>query len=590
MDRQTNRWNVIQRAVEDAGVALSWVSWKTDDRILIGARFRLKSGEGNWVTRVLSSARTGGQTVLMFEGQSTRLAVGWAPVDMVSRLPRDPENVMLAAYADTGLALWKANVNTGRVQKIQIGNWDTAYWALDLDGEPVLRRDDLPRNSGYRMFRRAPGQRQWTEFLEVRRSAAVEAEEFQPFTAAPAPGHVYVAARPPGRDLNALYDFNATTGVYGEPLMSHPRADIDSALIDHATGELLGVCADAQRYECIGKDRALQRHLGAIDGFFGRAASIDLIDMSDDQNVWLLHVQAQDQPAAYFIYDRAATRIDPLVAVYDSFANVTFATTKVVTYKARDGTDLWGYLTNGVAPGEAMRPLIVLPHGGPEARDSSGFDREVQFLASRGYQVFRPNFRGGGGFGRAFSEAGYRQWGKRMQDDVTDGLKHLVDTGAANAARVCIMGGSYGGYAALAGATLTPDLYKCVISIAGVSDLPEMLASERAEEGRGSMSYAYWVKAIGDPSTDRASLDAVSPRQLAAAARAPVLLLHGDADGIVPVQQSRLMKRALTDARRPVKLVEFEDEGHWPFLWEKENLVVYLKEIEAFLKEHLPTG
>lgn len=345
-----------------------------------------------------------------------------------------------------------------------------------------------------------------------------------------------------------------------------------------------------QRYECIGKDRALGRHLAAIDGFLNHAANINLLDLSDDQKIWLLYVEAHDEPGAYLIYDRTAARIDPLAAVSNALVGVVFAPTKVVAYKSRDGVDLWGYLTNGVAPGEAIRPLIVLPHGGPEARDSSGFDREVQFLASRGYQVFRPNFRGGSGFGRAFTEAGYRQWGRRMQDDVTDGLKHLVDTGAADRARVCIMGASYGGYAALAGATLTPDLYKCVIAIAGVSDLPEMLESERFDEGRGSMAYAYWVKAIGDPSTDRAALKAASPRRQAAAARAPVLLLHGDDDGIVPVQQARMMKRALTEAGRSVKLVEYKDEGHSPFLWEKENLIAYLREIETFLAQHLPVN
>lgn len=200
--------------------------------------------------------------------------------------------------------------------------------------------------------------------------------------------------------------------------------------------------------------------------------------------------------------------------------------------------------------------------------------------------VFQPNFRGGGGFGRTFAEAGYRQWGKRMQDDITDGLKHLVDSGGADPARVCIFGWSYGGYAALAGGALTPDLYKCVISGAGPSDLLRMLEFEREEAGRGSAAYAYWKRAIGDPGADRDALIAVSPRRMAAQFRAPVLLLHGHEDEVVPVEQSRIMKAALEAAGKPVRLVEFDEEGH--SLMRIANIETRYRELETFLAQHLP--
>jgi dipeptidyl aminopeptidase/acylaminoacyl peptidase len=151
---------------------------------------------------------------------------------------------------------------------------------------------------------------------------------------------------------------------------------------------------------------------------------------------------------------------------------------ETIAYSTRDGAQIWGYLTT---PRGAPRsaPLIVMPHGGPESRDVYGFDTLAQFLASRGYLVFQPQFRGSGGFGRAFAELGYRQWGQRMQNDVTDGVRHLIETGRADASRICIFGASYGGYAALAGAAFTPDLYRCAVSWAGVSDLVDLVRDER---------------------------------------------------------------------------------------------------------------
>ncbi len=205
-DRQTGRWSTVQRAVEAEGVGLAWVGWKNDERLLIGARFKLvrREDDSPWISRVLSSPRTGGATVTMFENQTSRLAVSYAATKLVSRLPHDPEHVLLAAYADIGLALWKANVNTGRVQRVEVGNWNTTYWALDLHGTPILRRDEMYRNSGYRMFRRTPGTREWIQFFEEKRAAAINADEFEPHNAAPGVGQVYVSARPAGRDLNAL--------------------------------------------------------------------------------------------------------------------------------------------------------------------------------------------------------------------------------------------------------------------------------------------------------------------------------------------------------------------------------------------------
>ena len=600
IDLTTRQSSIVQRAREADGVKLEWVDWKNDDRLIIGARYKVSwmtpggvtgsiirhqdKTEDYWIARVLSSPRIGGEAVQMFEGQSNQLARGAIPTQLVSRLPHEPDSILLSAYSPTGNALWKANVTTGAVTKIDQADWDTYDWWVDANGAPVLKAEELPRNSGQRFFRRAPGGRDWTLVLSLERAEAANSTVFTPIAAAASPGAIYVAARPEGQDRAAIYAFDTATGAYGAPLLSHPVADFESAIIDRTSNALLGACADNQRVECVGIDPAMSRHLRGIDGFFGKKAPFKVVEMSDDQTVWLIEAAEPASPEAYYIYRRDASSITPVISTRSELLHAALATTQIVSYKGSDGADLWGFLT-GAASG-APRPLVVMPHGGPESRDHSGYDDWAQFLASRGYAVFQPNFRGGSGFGRAFAEAGYRQWGKRMQDDITDGVKHLTAAGLADPARICIFGWSYGGYAALAGGALTPDLYKCVIAGAGPSDLRDMLAFERLEQGHGSAAYAYWVRAIGDPSADRDALAAVSPRQLANAFKAPVLLLHGVDDDIVPVSQSRDMEAALRAAGRDVKFVELANEGH--YLKRYESRVRMYQELETFLNRNLP--
>jgi dipeptidyl aminopeptidase/acylaminoacyl peptidase len=588
-DRATGANTIISRAREEIGVQISWVSWKSDDTLIVGTANRLRiDNDFYWIPRVMAMSRAGANSVLLFEDQSSRLAARFAPIHLSNRLPRDPDHVLLEAWGPNGNALWRADIKTGRVERIDSGRWETAGWMVDITGQPVLRMDELPRNTGIRFMRRAPGERDWTLHLELKKAAAVNAIEFLPFAATGKPGELYVAVRREGDDLAGIHVMDTATGAYGPQLMAHPRADISDALIDPASRELVAVCADVQKYECIGRDRSVSRYINAIDAFFGRNSRVSIVSTSDDMKVWLLHVEQAGEPPAYFMFDRDAVKIDPLASAYLALHGAPLAPVAVHAYKSRDGVDLWGYLTNPPAAGQRPKALVVLPHGGPEQRDASGFNDWAQFLASRGYAVFQPNFRGGGGFGRAFAEAGHRQWGRRMQDDVTDGVKHLIETGQADPARICIFGWSYGGYAALAGGALTPELYRCVIAGAGVSDLPKMLEYERVQSGNGSAGYAYWLKALGDPSRDRAALEAVSPRLLAANFRAPVLLIHGEDDGVVEADQSRLMERALKQAGKPVRLVTYRKEGHAPDNWEPANRVAYLREIETFLAQHLP--
>jgi dipeptidyl aminopeptidase/acylaminoacyl peptidase len=233
-------------------------------------------------------------------------------------------------------------------------------------------------------------------------------------------------------------------------------------------------------------------------------------------------------------------------------------------------------------------PLVLLPHGGPAAQDVGGYDWLAHALASRGYAVLQPNFRGSGGFGKAWEEAGHGEWGIGvMQHDLTDGVAAVVAEGIADPERVCIAGGSYGGYAALAGAAFTPELYRCAAAIAGVADLRVMLSFERDMAGGLSSTVSYWREAMGVENADSPTehLNAASPAQHVDRVRAPVLLIHGRDDTVVPITQSRLMERALTQAGKSVRLVELEGEDHW--LSGAKTRLETLRALDAFLAEHL---
>ena len=228
-------------------------------------------------------------------------------------------------------------------------------------------------------------------------------------------------------------------------------------------------------------------------------------------------------------------------------------------------------------------PLIVLAHGGPASRDVMGFDWWAQAMANRGYAVLQVNFRGSDGFGRSFLNAGFGEWGRKMQTDLSDGVRHLAADGVIDPKRVCIVGASYGGYAALAGAAIDTGVYRCAASYGGVSDLKRMVAWSKE---RSQASFRYWIRFMGaDDGKDQALTD-LSPAARGDKVNIPILLIHGRDDSVVPLEQSRLMADALKKAGKPVEFVELKGEDHW--LSRGETRIQTLSAVIAFLEKHNP--
>lgn len=367
----------------------------------------------------------------------------------------------------------------------------------------------------------------------------------------------------------------------GTPQEYLPGIAIDRLFVDRTTGILIGYRTMEEVPRTVMDDPVQQHAITRIfKAFAGR--QVDLIDWTPGFSKVLLRTSGNQDSGTWYLVDVAQRRADPVGDERPSIAPEQVGPISAIDYKAQDGLEMDGILT--LPPGREAKglPLVVLPHGGPAAYDKPAFDWWAQAFASRGYAVFQPNFRGSTGRGDAFRHAGDGEWGRKMQTDISDGLAELAGRGIVDPKRACIVGASYGGYAALAGVTIQQGLYKCAVSVAGVADIKLMYDTDLRESGGSKMLGRSLVEQLGD----RKGFDAASPRRFAARADAPVLLIHGKDDTVVPYRQSLVMADALKDAGKPYELVTLAGEDHW--LSREETRKQMLAAAMRFVQQHNP--
>lgn len=327
-------------------------------------------------------------------------------------------------------------------------------------------------------------------------------------------------------------------------------------------------------------ENAQDRVRAAMLAFPGK--NVRLRSWSQAFDRFLVHTDGPGDSGTWWLVDIKTGKAEDIGRTYPRVRSADVAPVQMVKYKAADGLDIEGVLT--LPPGREAKnlPLLVLPHEGPAERDYPEFDWRAQAFASRGYAVFQPNFRGSEGYGAEFREAGDRQWGKKMQTDISDGVAELARRGVVDAKRACILGQAYGGYAALAGVTIQQGLYRCAVAVAPISDLSKMRNWLGYKVGRVSAGLRSFRAEVGTEE----ELAAVSPAGLAARADAPILLIHGKDDTEVPPEQSRFMERALRDAGKPVQYLELAGEDHW--LSREDTRLGMLQAAIAFVEKHNP--
>ena len=342
---------------------------------------------------------------------------------------------------------------------------------------------------------------------------------------------------------------------------------------------------DSVRWQFL--DPVAERSWRSVQAAF-RGKQVTLTSWSDDMRQIVAFTQGAGDAGTYQLVDLDRRTGEIVGEAYPDITGARVGEVRSISYEAADGMRIPGYLTlpPGVVDPRGL-PLVVFPHGGPAARDYLGFDWWAQAMASRGYAVLQPNFRGSDGLGTAHLEAGYGEWGRKMQTDLSDGVRWLASQGLIDPARVCIVGASYGGYAAMAGPTLDPGVYKCAVSVSGVSDLRLMVQWEADQGGqRDSPVVRYWNRFMGAERLGDRNLDTVSPAAQAARADAPILMLHGRDDTVVPFEQSRVFAEALRRAGKPYELIELPSEDHW--LSRAATRQWMLAETVRFLELHNP--
>jgi len=471
------------------------------------------------------------------------------------------------------LSLFEVDIKNGKGRVIESGSPYTDEWILDATGRAVARSEWNPETRKYSVLVKVNDS--WT--------TAYSAEIDYEFDLAgiSADGKSLLARSPRGSDRFKIWSIPITGG---EPslLFEHPEYDVTSIAFDRFTSAPAGYWIGGPEPKIHWTDPKLDAIQKTVSKAFPGKDTL-VFDRSADYKRIVARVESSSSPPVYYLIDFAKGSADIIGEAYPALADAALGALDVTSYKAADGYEIPAYLTMPPGREPIGLPLVVFPHGGPYARDDIGFDWWAQFLATRGYVVLQPQFRGSWGFGADLFRAGHKQWGRGMQDDISAGVRQLVDKGIVDRKRVCIVGASYGGYAALAGAAFTPDLYACAVSVNGIADIPHMAGFIREKAGDDSDSFRAWKDLIGDPS-DKDIIN-FSPARSIDTIRVPILLIHGLSDTVVPPSQSKNFARLLKQHGKDYQLMELEGEDHW--LSTSDSRLTILQTLEEFLAANL---
>lgn len=503
-------------------------------------------------------------------------------VEIIGKLaPSDPTSPLVLVYDDEDrekVAVY--NLQTRKSQRLSYPMSGTLRrWIFDEHGE--LRAVTLA-DSSYSSEKtlvshwyRSPLTQQWEKLLEGK----ADDLPWRPLAVEAGRNRLVVASRE-GRETYGVFSYDPVKRQLGELLAGHPTEDIqvddDRLQATHFQSvTTFGMKPTRywfdERWAALqaGVDAALPKRINWLSG--------------DPKGMVLVYSYADVDPGRWLLLDARTMSMRVVLERNGHIKPAEMRPMAVIRYAAADGLTIPAYLTRPADSGHPA-PMVVMIHGGPEARDEWSWDAGVQLLAARGYAVFQPQFRGSTGFGKSFEKAGEGQWGLAMQDDITAGVEHLIATGVADRDRICIYGTSYGGYAALWGLIKTPKLYRCGVSLAGVTDIGERLTdwSDTNANKFARESLRRDIEKQG-----RSSLDEVSPVRHAQKIEAPVLLAHGDSDIRVPIGHSKRMMKALDKHKKPYEWLPIPDEGHG--MYYVKSQLLFDEALIKFIDKHIGT-
>ena len=575
--------------------------WVNNERLIFNTRDRsVGLGDTRKAPGLYAVNRDGQQFVQLAErtgggivtgGPKGRRLLPWHTYMLGQRGAQDSDDVYVTSLVlDTKrdvrhVNLLRLNTRTGSTQAVpRPGN--AKGWLLDHKGEPRLATTS--ENGRITLHYREPGDGSW-RVLASYASFGDGQNALQPVGFGP-DGTLFVLARG-GKKFTSLYAYDVATGKLGaEPLLSAAGYDIDGSLVANRD-KILGMTLRTDAVSNEWFDPAMKTLQAAVDKALPATVNVMSVPAQAD-SPWALVASYSDRIAPiYSLYNRQTGQVNRVADTRPGIVPAQMGRQEFVRYKARDGLEIPALLTlpAGAKPGGL--PLVVLVHGGPYVRGNSwGWDAQSQFLASRGYAVLEPEFRGSTGFGDHHFQAGLKQWGLKMQDDIADGARWAIDKDIVDPQRICIAGASYGGYATLMGLVNDPDLYKCGVNWVGVTDMGLLFnngwvfTSDATDELK-----AYTLpQMLGDPVKDAERFKATSPIQQAARITRPLLLAYGGVDERVPLNHGTQFRDAVMRTNQQVEWVQYPEEGHgWAL---EKNRIDFWQRVEKFLDRHIGSG
>lgn len=564
----------IQPPIDDAD--LYSFRWANDKRLLMMYELTIVRNE-YWVSKRtetrLAAVNPDGSNMKWIvrpgkikNGRGTHDNPMWQ-TDIIDMLPDDPDHILLALDADFNnqSEIRKVNINNGRFSELEDGFRGVQNWMTDASGEPRFGWGVWKENN-IAYWKNANG-----DWVQVTNQDWYKEYSFFGFDETP--NHMILYAPTP-HGTQGVFRLNIETGKIVDEIFSHPDVNVNRLYRDEGVVVGVGYTTDESQVHYFDKKRAgLSRAMSkALKGY-----GITITDFDHDVGKYLLFAYNDREPGVYFQYDRKAKKLIQVTPTRPQIPIDLMAGTVEKAITARDGTTIPTFLTTPINVESKKLPAVILVHGGPYARDDASWDYWAQFLASRGYAVIKPNFRGSDGYGKAFLEAGYNQWGGLMQQDVADATKQLIDEGLLDPKRICIAGASYGGYSAMMGFIQTPDLYQCGISINGGVNIPRLKNADASFWGTKQWRSRMGLKDAKD--------EDVSPYHLADQINRPVLIMASKDDTRLKIVDSENFHDRLKSKGKDSQFIKIEDGGHG--MDTAASRLTKLKAMEEFLAKHI---
>lgn len=578
LDLETGAKDVAVHTDNQKFVLLS-LQWANDTTLLISAKFPAnRYGTPTTETRLVKYDLTTRKTTSVL-ARSVVERLSWIPQhqgQIIDMMPDDPDHILLSldgmGEAVGEDSVLRVNLSQGKSAFIQNAKRKIIGWIADRQHK--VRISIYNDDTEYRIYEQ-PEQK--TESRLLWTFKAFSEDSIWPLGFDADPNILYVRAYHQG--FEAIFKVNLTDPKLTKELVyANENTDVEGDLIySELKKKVIGISeGDGEEYtfwdpEYAGLQNGLKAVLPNAHNF--------ITQFSANERRYIVYSTSSTQPGTYYFGDRDEKALFPIAERYSQLSSEQLADTQYLSYEARDKLKIDAYLTVPKGLEAKNLPTIIFPHGGPISYDSNDFDYWAQFFANRGYAVFRMNFRGSAGYGYEFMKAGLKSWGLEMQNDVEDGTRYLINQGISHPQRICIVGASYGGYAALMGAAMTPDLYRCAVSVAGVTDVAYLVKSSRR-----FTNYEVVKEQIGD---DFSALYERSPVSKADKITIPVLLLHGDKDRVVKVQHSREMFDELKSRKKNVEYIELENGDH--YLSNNDHRLTTFKALDKFLADNLKT-